>query len=99
MKSSVAAAFSRYDAADYLKSNADIAGYLKAASDDGDPAVLVAALGDVAKARNVSHLAREAGLSREGLYKALSGSGNPSFATVIKIAHALGLKITLSPAG
>jgi probable addiction module antidote protein len=99
MKSSVTAAFSRYDAADYLKSNADIAAYLKAAADDGDPAVLVAALGNVAKARNVSHLAREAGLSREGLYKALSGSGNPSFATVTRIAHALGLKITLSPAG
>ena len=88
-------AFSRYDTADYLKNDADIAAYLEAVMEEGgdDPAYIMHALGVVARARNVSQLAREAGISREGLYKALSGKGNPSFATVMKVAGALGLRI------
>jgi probable addiction module antidote protein len=66
--------FSRYDTADYLKTD-----------------------GDVARARNMSQLARDTGMTREGLYKALSGDGNPSFATVIKVAHALGLRMAFKP--
>ena len=90
--------FSRYDTADYLKNDDDIAAYLEAVMEEGgdDPAYVMHALGVVARARNVSKLAREAGLSREGLYKALSGKGNPSFSTVMKVASALGLRISFT---
>ena len=71
--------FSRYDTADYLQSEEEIAAYLEAVMEEGDPALIAAALGDIAKARNISQLARDVGMSREGLYKALSGEGNPTF--------------------
>ena len=92
--------FSRYDTADYLKTNEDIARYMEAVMEEGgdDPAYVAHALGAVARARNMSQLARDTGLTREGLYKALSGEGKPSFATVMKVAHALGLKLTFRPA-
>ena len=90
--------FSRYDTVDYLKTEEDIAAYFEAAIEDGDPALIVAALGDIARARNMSQLARKTGMTREGLYKALSKDGNPSFATVSKVAQALGLRITVIPA-
>lgn len=89
--------FTRYDTADYLETEEDIAAYLTACAEENDPALLLAALGDIARARNMTQLAAQTGLSRMGLYKALSGTGNPSFATVSKVAHALGLKITVSP--
>ncbi len=89
--------FSRYDTADYLKTEEDIARYLKACAEENDPALMLAALGNVARARNMSQLARDTGLTREGLYKAFSGEGNPSFATVQKVAHALGLDVTFRP--
>lgn len=63
-----------------------------------DPAFIVKALGAVARARNMSKLARDTGMSREGLYKALSGEGNPSFETVSKVAKALDLRLTLQAA-
>lgn len=85
--------FSHYDAADYLKTEEQIAAYLDAALEDGDPAVITRALGAIARARNMSQLARDTGISREGLYKALSGEGNPSFATVMKVAQALGVRL------
>jgi probable addiction module antidote protein len=92
--------FSSYDSADYLETETDIAEYLNAVSADGsgDPAYLTRALGVVARARNISQLARDTGMSREGIYKAFSGEGNPSFATVAKIAKALGLRIAITPA-
>ena len=90
--------FSRYDTADYLESEADIAAYLSACAQEDDPALFLAALGDVARARNMTQLAAQTGLTRMGLYKALSGAGNPSFATLSKVAHALGLKITVAAA-
>lgn len=93
--------FSRYDTADHLKTEEDIVLYLEAVMEDGgadDPAFLAAALGDVARARNMSDLARKTGLTREGLYKALSGKGNPTLDTVMKIAKALGLRLTFRPA-
>lgn len=91
--------FSRYDTADYLETEADIAAYLDAVMEEGgdDPAFIARALGVVARARNMSQLARDVGMSREGLYKALSGEGNPSFATVVKVAHALGLRVAFQP--
>ena len=94
--------FSRYDTAEGLNTEEDIARYLEAVLDEGgsdDPAFLAVALGNVARARNMSQLARDTGISREGLYKALSGDGNPSLATVMKIARALGLQLTFRPAG
>ena len=91
--------FSRWDAADYLKSEEDMAAYLQACIEEApdDPALIAAALGDVARARGLVQLAKETGLTREGLYKALSKDGNPNFGTVLKVLHALGLKITLQP--
>jgi probable addiction module antidote protein len=84
-----------YDAAAYLKTEQECARYLQAAIDesDGDAAMVVGALGDIARARGMMNLARETGLTREGLYKALSPEGNPSFATVMKVCKALGLKL------
>ena len=94
------AAFTRYDTADYLKNEEDIAAYLEAVmeEDGNDPAYIIHALGVVARARNMSELARNSGISREGLYKALSAGGNPSFSTVVKVANALGLRISFSAA-
>ena len=89
---------SRFEAADYLKTEEDIAAYLADIAEDGDAVLLASALGDVAHARNMSQLARDAGISRVGLAKALSPDGNPSFATIAKVAKALGLKITFAPA-
>ena len=89
--------FGRYDAADYLATEDDIAAYLEASAEEGDPALLLAALGAVARARNMSRLSRDAGMTREGLYKALSSTGNPSFATVARIAKALGFRLALQP--
>lgn len=86
--------FSHYDTADYLKTDEDIVAYLEACAEENDPTLVAHALGTIARARNMSQLARETGLTREGLYKALSGDGNPSLATVMKVAHALGLQLT-----
>ena len=87
--------FASFDSADYLNTFEDVAAYLEAVLEDADddPAVIAAALGAVARSRNLSQIARDAGMSREGLYKALSADGNPSLATVMKVAHALGLRL------
>lgn len=94
------ATFRKWDSAEHLRTEEDIAMYLDACMEDGgdDPAFIAHALGVVARARNMSQLARDTGMTREGLYKALSGEGNPSFATVLKVAHALGLKLAFQPA-
>ena len=84
---------SRWDAADFLKTKADVAAYLEAALEDGDAAVFTAALGDVARAKGMTHIARETGLGRESLYKALAPDGNPEFATVLKVLRSLGVKL------
>lgn len=88
-------AFSRYDTADYLKTEDDVAAYLEAVMEEaGDDAAFVAhALGAVARARGMVQLAKDTGLTREGLYKALSRDGNPSFGTVLKVMKALGLRL------
>jgi len=87
--------FSQFDPADYLNTVEDVAAYLEAVIDEGDddPAVITQALGAIARSRNLSEIARQAGMSREGLYKALSANGNPSFATVVKVSRALGLRV------
>ncbi len=87
--------FSAFDAADYLRTPTGIAAYLEATLEESgdDPAVIARALGTVARSGNLSALARKTGMSREGLYKALTADGNPSFATISKVARALGLRI------
>lgn len=87
--------FLRWDPADDLKTEEDIALYFQACVDEdpGDGSLVRAALGDIARARGMSQLARDTGLAREGLYKALSPEGNPEFATVMKVIKALGLKL------
>ena len=86
-----------FDAANYLRDQADVAAYLEAAAEDGDPGTLAVALGTVARARSMAQLARDTGLSREGLYKASAPGGNPSFATIAKVADALGFRMTFAP--
>ena len=88
-----------FDAADYLQSNEDCALYLQACIDEApeDAARFARALGDIARARGMMQLARDTGLTREGLYKALGEQGNPSFATVMKVMGALKLHFTVQP--
>jgi len=81
------------DPATHLKADEDIAHYLEAVLEDGDPNLVAAALGDVARAKGMSQIAQAAGLGRESLDKALSTEGNPEFATVLKVIRALGLKL------
>jgi probable addiction module antidote protein len=88
-----------WDSAAHLKTEEDIQLYLEACLEEDDPALLVHAFGVIARSRNMSQLARETGMSREGLYKALSPDGNPSFDTVAKVAKALGFKLTVEPIG
>ena len=85
-----------WDPAKYLDSDEAIAAYLNAAIEEDDPAVLAAALGDVARAKGMTKIARTTGLGRESLYKALSSEGNPAFATVHKVVRSLGLKLHIS---
>ncbi|MCL2829971.1 MAG: putative addiction module antidote protein [Betaproteobacteria bacterium] len=86
-----------FDAARYLDSEEMIAAYLASIMEDDDPALLAAALGDVARARGMTQLARDTGLAREALYRSLSANGNPSFSTVNKVMRALGLKLVPQP--
>ena len=85
-----------WDAVDYLETEEDIVANLEAAFEDGDPRLVAAVLGDVARAKGMTKVAREAGLGRESLYKALSPDGNPEFATVLKVMRALGLRLHAS---
>ena len=82
-----------WDAADRLTDKASIAAYLDAALEDGDPELIKAALGDIARAKGMTEIAAATGLSRTSLYKALSQDGNPEFVTVVKVLHSLGLRI------
>jgi probable addiction module antidote protein len=88
----------RWDAAEHLETEEDMAAYLEAALEDGDPALIAAALGDIARAKGMSQIARETGLGRESLYKALSPDGNPEFSTVLKVVRALGLRLRATAA-
>jgi probable addiction module antidote protein len=81
-----------WDVVEHLETEEDMAAYLDAALEDGDTAVILAALGDIARAKGMTQIAHEAGLGRESLYKALSTSGNPEFATILKVVRALGLQ-------
>lgn len=91
--------FSRWDVADYLDTEEDMALYLDACLDDdpGDGSLIRTALGDIARARGMTQLALDTGLTREGLYKALSTEGNPAFSTIFKVIRALGVKLHATP--
>ena len=88
--------FTRWDAADSLRTAVDMVTYLQACLDEApdDAALLTAALGDIARAQGMMGLAKKTGITREGLYKALSKDGNPRFGTVLKVVNALGIKLT-----
>lgn len=84
-----------YDSAEYLKTEEERAAYFEACMEEGgdDAAFIAHALGVIARSRGISKLSRETGISREGLYKALSIDGNPEFATILKVIHALGFRL------
>ena len=86
---------SKWDSAEYLKTDEDMVLYLEACLDEaGDDAAFIAkVLGTIARAKGMTQLANETGLGRESLYKALSGEGNPSFSTILKVMTALGIKL------
>jgi probable addiction module antidote protein len=85
----------RYDVAEHLRTPAEMAAYLEAAiaESKGDAAFIAKALGDIARAKGMAQVARDAGLSRESLYKALSGERSPGFDTILKVVEALGLEL------
>ncbi|MDP2065545.1 MAG: putative addiction module antidote protein [Burkholderiaceae bacterium] len=86
-----------WDPAQHLETEDDMAAYLEAALEEGDSALVAAALGDIARAKGMTQIAREAGLGRESLYKALSPTGNPEFSTILKVVQALGLQLHFTP--
>jgi len=86
-----------YDSAQYLDSSEAVSAYMEEALETEDPVFIAQALGTVARARGMSEVAKQAGLSRESLYKALSLEGNPEFGTVLRVMHALGLRFSIAP--
>jgi len=91
----------KFDVSEHLRSPEEMAAYLEACLEEanGDAAFIAKAIGDIARAKGMSQVARDAGLSRESLYKALSGERSPGFDTILKVIHALGLKLHASPSG
>ena len=87
--------YKAFDAAVYLDNDEVIAEYLSAAAEDSNPEVFLAALGDVAKARGMAQIAKDAGLGRESLYKTLSAGAHPRFETIHSVLHALGVKFSI----
>lgn len=85
-----------WDTADHLETAEDVAAYLEAVFEDGDPELITHALGVVARAKGMTEVARKTGLGRQNLYKALSADGRPEFATVLGVVRALGMKMTIS---
>jgi probable addiction module antidote protein len=92
----MAAATTLWDVTEYLDSDERIAGYLDAVFEDGDPALIKAAIADVARAKGMTEVAAKSGISRAGLYKALSENGNPSFDTMAAIMKAIGVRIAVA---
>jgi probable addiction module antidote protein len=86
-----------FDVSEYLEDEATIASYLNAVLEEDDPRLLLAAIGDIAKARGMSRIASDSGLGRESLYKALNAEAKPRFDTILKVLHALGVNVSISP--
>ncbi len=87
-----------WDPAEHLETEEDMAAYLNVALEEGDLSLIMAALGDIARAQRMAIVAQETGLSRESLYKSLSPNGNPEFATVLKVVRSLGLRLRVTAA-
>jgi probable addiction module antidote protein len=87
-----------FDPAEVLTDDARVMAYLEEAFADGDPALIASAIGDVARARNISAIARDTGLTRDTLYRAFSPGGNPTLATLSAVVKALGLELSIRPA-
>ena len=87
-----------WDPAEHLETEEDMAAYLNVALEDGDLGLIMAALGDIARARKIAVVAQDTGLGRESLYKSLSTNGNPEFATVLKVVRSLGLRLQATTA-
>ena len=83
----------KWDLAEHIKTEEDVVAYLDAALEDGDPALVAAILGDIARSKGMAKVAKRTGLGRESLYKTLSKDGNPRLETFLKVVHALGLKL------
>ncbi len=90
-------ALKKWDVVEHIQTEEDMQLYLDACMEEGDPALIAAALGDIARARGMAQVARDTGLAREALYRSLSGQGNPEFATILKVIHALGLQLHVAP--
>ena len=88
----------RWDPVEHIRDDADVAAYVEAALEDGDHRVIAAVLGDIARAKGMTQVARDAGLGRESLYKSLSSDGNPEFSTVLRVLKALGIRLRASVA-
>ena len=86
-----------WDISEHLRTEDEIAAYLSAVLEDGDTTLFVSAVGDIAKARGMTDIARKAGVSRSSLYHSLSGRGNPEFATMMSVINSLGVKLTATP--
>lgn len=89
---------SKWDVVEHLKTEEDMVLYFEACLEEGDSQLIAHALGDIARARGMTQVAKDSGLSRESLYKALSGEGNPSFDTILRVTRALGLQLHATPA-
>ncbi len=87
-----------FDAADYLKNEKDIADYLTVILEENDPSLLAAALGDIARARGMTQVAKNSGITREALYKALREGSDPRFETIVRVCAALGVRLVAQPA-
>ncbi|MGO4437801.1 addiction module antidote protein [Rhizobium sp. RAF56] len=88
---------SKWDIAEHLDTEEKIALFLEAVFEDGDPATIAAAIGDVARVHGMTQIAKDAGLSRENLYRALSAEGNPEFSTIMKVIKAMGFDLSVTP--
>jgi len=86
----------RWDSAEHLRNDEEVAAYVEAALEQGDPALIAHALGTVARVRGMTQIARDTGMAREALYRALSPEGNPSFSTVLRVMDALGIALTVA---
>lgn len=86
----------KWDPAEHINTEEDVVAYLDAALEDGDPALIAMILGDIARSKGMAIVAKKAGLGRESLYKALSKGGNPKLETVLKVVHALGMKLKVA---
>jgi len=84
---------STWDVTEHLETEEDMAAYLEAALEENNPSLIAATLGDIARAKGMSQIAKQTGLGRESLYKALSPEGNPEFSTILKVVNALGLRL------